>query len=136
MFEAPTEAAVAFADLVVADGQLEGAFITDEDDEAFSACEGGVEEVSLEHDVVLCKDRDHDGGVFAALAFVYADGVSECEGIEFVAFVGDLAFFKHGGDLGVFGIDIDDESDVSVKDFFVVVIAGLEDAITRVEAVS
>ncbi len=53
-----------------------------------------------------------------------------------MAFVSDLAFFKKRGDLGVFGIDIDDEPDISIKDFFVVIVAGLKDAITRVEAVS
>jgi hypothetical protein len=61
---------VALADAVVADGDGHGALRAHEDDEALPARDRRVEEVTLEHQVVLGEKGNDDGGVFAPLALV------------------------------------------------------------------
>jgi hypothetical protein len=42
----------------------------------------GVEEVALQHGVVLGQDGDHDGRVFGALALVNRRGICRHQGVE------------------------------------------------------
>ena len=63
---------------------MEGFGVADDDDEAFGAGDGGVEDVALEHEVVLGGDGQDERGVFAALGFVDGDGVGEAEVVEVV----------------------------------------------------
>ena len=69
------QARVSFFCFVVRYGDAEGFFGAYYYDELFAARYCGVEEVALEHYVVLGEQRDDDGGVFGALRFVYRDGV-------------------------------------------------------------
>ena len=65
--EAVGEARAAFADGVGLDGLVDCVGDAHEEDQFFAAGDGGVEEVALEHHVMLGMQDDDDGRVFAAL---------------------------------------------------------------------
>lgn len=95
----------------------------------FFSCAGdaGVDEVALEHHEVLLEEGYNDGGVFAALAFVDADGVGELDFAELAFGVFDLLAVKIDGESGFIGGDALHDSGIAVEDVFVVVIPVLDD---------
>jgi len=56
----------------------------------------GVQQVSLQHGVVLGQDGDDDGGVLGALALVNGRGVGGNQGVELAESVGDGAAVETG----------------------------------------
>ncbi len=54
-----------------------------DDDEAFPARDGGIDEVPGEHRVMLGRQRDDDGGIFRALGFVDRGRIGGNERVEF-----------------------------------------------------
>ena len=79
---------------------------------------------------MLFEKGDNDGGVFAALAFVDADGVGELDFAEFAFGVLDLFAVKVNGDSGFVGSDALHDTGVAVEDVFVVVISVLDYLVT------
>ena len=77
-----SQTAVSFGEFRVSDGEGDGLLRSDADDQLPAAGDGGVEEVALEHDVVLGVDRDDDGGILASLALVNGDGVAQNQLVE------------------------------------------------------
>ena len=83
-------------------------------DEGFSSGDGGVEDVALEHEVVLADDGEDDGGVFAALCFVDGDGVGEGEVVDVVEGIQGGAVFELDVEFFCFFGEDRDFSDVPV----------------------
>ena len=75
---------VAFALAVVGNRRVQRRFFADEDNLFFGAGNGGVKKISLQHDAVGADQRQNHDGVFAALAFVNADGVCQRQFRQFV----------------------------------------------------
>ena len=65
-----------------ADGLGECAAGSDQDDELLGASDAGVEQVALQHHPGGGGERDHRGGVFAALGAVDGDGVGVGEFVD------------------------------------------------------
>jgi hypothetical protein len=60
----------------VANRNRDGPLLADQDHEPLAAGNASVEEVSLQHGIVLGQDRDHHGGILRALALVDGGGVA------------------------------------------------------------
>src|ERR1700730_8617621 len=66
----------------VANRNRDGFLLADEDHEPLAASDAGVEEISLQHCVVLGEDRDDHGGIFGALALVDGGGIGGNQGVK------------------------------------------------------
>ena len=53
----------------------DGLLLADENHQPLAARDAGIEEISLQHGVVLGQDRDDHGGIFGALALVDGGGI-------------------------------------------------------------
>src|SRR5690606_611614 len=104
------------------DGGGEGLGVAYDDDEPFGAGDGGVKDVTLEHEVMLAHEGQHYSGVFAALRFVDGDGVGEGELVEFVVGIEDGAVLELDMDLAGLLVQIGDDADVAVEYVEVVVV--------------
>jgi hypothetical protein len=71
------------------DGDRYGLALADQNDQSFAAGDTRVQQIALQHGVVLGHDRDNDGWVFRALAFVDRRGVSRHERVQFAKAVGN-----------------------------------------------
>lgn len=67
LLNAIPKGAITLGDVVVLDGNLDGALVGDEHTELAGARDGGVEQVALEHHIVLGEEGDDDGGKLGAL---------------------------------------------------------------------
>jgi hypothetical protein len=104
-----------------------------QDDKALATSDAGVEQITLQHRVVLRHDRDHDGRVLRALALVDGRGVGRHQGIKFAKAVSDRSSIETGGKLTFVWIDILHVSDVAVADLLVVIVFDLHDFVARRE---
>src|ERR1700730_6685969 len=93
--------------------------------ELLASSDAGIEQISLQHGVVLRHDWDHHGRIFRALAFVDGRGVGRNQRVEFAKPVSDAAAVEAGGELAVIGINIVDVADVAVINLLVVVVLDL-----------
>src|SRR5438105_8794693 len=103
--------------------------LADQHDQSFPSGHAGIEQVPLQHRVVLGQNRDYDGRVFGALALVDGCGVGRYQRVEFAEAVGDSAAVETGGEFACVGIDIVDVAAVAVVDVFVVVVLDLHDLV-------
>ena len=103
--------------------------MADEHHQSLAPGDAGVEQVPLQHRVVLGQNGNHDGGIFGALAFVNGRGVGRHQRVEFAKAINDSAPIEAGGEFAVVWIDIVDVADVTVIDFLVVVILDLHDLV-------
>src|SRR5262249_37860542 len=67
LHKTPSQRRVSPAHLLPTDRHFKRLTATDDDDEALAASDGGVEEVPLEHHVVLRVQGNNHGRVFSAL---------------------------------------------------------------------
>src|SRR4029077_12465599 len=65
----------------IANRDRDGLLLADKDPEPFAAGNASVEEVSLQHGIVLGQDRDDHGGILRALALVDGGGVGGRQGV-------------------------------------------------------
>ncbi len=63
-------------DFIVANCNADGALVAHQDAKLFGACYGGVQQIALEHDVMLSQQRDDNGGELRTLRFVDGNCVS------------------------------------------------------------
>ena len=105
----------------------------EEQHQFLAAGNGGVEEVALQHHVVLGVHDDNYGGVFAALRFVDGGGVGEH---QFVQIAGAILYrtaveqHRHGARGGV---DPGDKAHIAVVHVFVVVVPKLHHPVAFAE---
>src|SRR3984885_6407273 len=67
----------------VANRNCDGLLLADEDHKPLAAGDARVEEISLQHWVVLSQDRDDHGGIFGALALVDGGGIGGNQRVKF-----------------------------------------------------
>ena len=82
---------------------------------------------------MLSAQRDHDGGVFRALAFVDRRGVSENELIKFAKAKRDFPAIELSDELAFLDVDARYDAEIAVIDVFVVVVLDLHDLVARAE---
>src|SRR5689334_797294 len=136
---APSAAATRPASTSAADQRLanrdgDRLLLANQNDEAFSPGDTRVEEVPLQHGVVLGHDRDHDGRVLRALALMDGHGIGRDQRVELAKAVGDRTAVEAGVEFADIGIDVVDITDVTVIDLLVVVVLDLHDLIARRES--
>jgi hypothetical protein len=73
--------------------------LSNQHDQFLAPGDPGVEQITLQHSVVLRHDRDYHGRVFRALALVNGCGVSRHQGVEFAEAISDKALVKGCGKL-------------------------------------
>jgi hypothetical protein len=88
------------------DGNRDRLLLTDQHHEALSPSDRGVEQVPLQHRVMLCQDRNHDGGILRPLALVDRRRVCRNEGVEFPEAVANRSTIENGAQFTGIRIDI------------------------------
>ena len=104
--------------------------LTDQDNQAGAASDPGVEQVSLQHVVVLGQDRDDDGGVLGTLRLVDGGGVGEHNLVQLTELIDNLPAVEIDQDLCFTCVDCGDEPDVTVEGVFLVVVLNLHHLVT------
>src|SRR5208282_5412270 len=115
----------------ISNGDCNGLLLADENHELLATGNAGVEEIPLQHRVVLGHDRDDHGGILRALALVDGGGVGGDQRVEFAEAVGHRAPIEARLEFAHLGIDVVDVADVAAVDFLVVVILDLHDLVPR-----
>src|ERR1700680_1254703 len=90
----------------------------------------GIEQVPLEHGVVLRHDRNDDRGVFRSLALMNGRGIGRPQHGEFTEAIGHDTTVEACGEFVGVGINVVDVADVAIIDFLVVVVLNLHDLVT------
>src|SRR6266496_1051819 len=105
----------------------DGFLLANQNDKPLTAGNAGIEQVALQHGVVLRHDRDHNGWIFRALALMDGRGVGRHQGVEFAKAIGDRASVEPGDELAVIRLNVLHVADVAVVDLLVVVVLDLHD---------
>src|SRR5258707_3915763 len=108
-----------------------GLFLADQDDQLLAAGDTGVEQVPLQHRIMLSHDWNYRGRVFRALALVNGRRIGRYQGVEFTESIGDGLGVEARGEFTGVGIDSADIADVAIVDVLVVVVLNLHDLVTR-----
>src|SRR5204862_7367651 len=101
-----------------------------------AACDAGVEEVPLQHGVVLREDWDDHGSVFRALALVDGRRIGRHQHVKFSKSISNGPTIKARNDLTSIGVDIVDVPDVAVVDLLSVAVLDLHDLLAGGEGPS
>ena len=80
----------------------DGFLLADQNDQPLAARDAGIEQITLQHGVVLRHDRGHHRWVFRPLALVDGCSVGRHQGVEFAEAIGDRALVEFGGALNDF----------------------------------
>src|SRR6516162_7635631 len=107
------------------DGNGQRLPLSDQDDQSFASRHAGVDQVSLQHCVMLYRQRNNYGGIFGALAFVDCRCIGEHQFVEFAKAVDHLAPLEVDGDLAFLHIDARHDAQIAVIDLTVVVVHDL-----------
>src|SRR6267378_2644633 len=111
----------------------DGFLLADQHDQLLAARDAGVEEVPLQHGVVLGHHRDDDGGVLRALAFVNRRSIGRHQRVECAKAVSNGTAVKAGRKLARLRVYIVDVADVAVINLLVVIVLDLHDLVAGCE---
>jgi hypothetical protein len=112
-----------------ADRDGNGFLLANQNDKPLTTGNAGIEQITLQHGVVLRHDRHHDGGVFRALALVDGRRIGRHQGVELAKAVGDRTPIETGGEFAVVRLNTVHVADVAVIDLFVVIVLDLHDLV-------
>src|SRR6516164_1980218 len=115
------------------DGDRQCLPLPNKDHQTLAARHPRVDQVSLQHRVVLSAERDHDGRVFRTLALVNRRRVGQHQLIEFAKAVGEISAIEVDGELAFLHVDARHDAEVAVVDLLVIVVLDLHDLISRTE---
>ncbi len=73
----------------VADGDRDGLLLTDQNDQLLAPANAGIEQIPLQHGIMLGRYRDDHSGVFRALTLMDGRGIGRHQRIELAEPVGD-----------------------------------------------
>ena len=118
----------------VGDRAAESSSAADDDHELASPGHGGIEQIPLQHDVVLVVEHDDHGGILAALGLVDGARVGGDDVVEIVMRNSYRSAVKPDDDLGLLLVEELDPADVAVEDLEVVVVADLHDLVADAES--
>jgi hypothetical protein len=88
-------------------------FLTDQHHEALATRDSRVEQVPLQHGVVLGQDRDDDRGVFGPLALVDCRSIGGNQRDELAKAISDGTAVEAGIQFARVGIDVVDVADIT-----------------------
>ena len=120
--QAPIQCGEAAGDLIVLDRDLDGFLAADQHAQRFGAGDGGVEQVALQHQVVLGNQGQHHGREFRALRLVHRDRVSQGKLVGFAPVIIHRVTFEIDGQGMLERVEAGNKSDVAIEDVLVVVI--------------
>ena len=103
----------------------DGLLLSDQHDELLPSGNAGVEQIALQHGVMLSEYWDDHSGIFRPLAFVNGRRIGWHQHIEITVSVLDGSPVEAHCELPRIGIEIIDGADVAVVDLFLVVILNL-----------
>ena len=118
---------------IVAHGQGPGLGLADQDHEAFPAGDAGVNQVPLQQQEVLHRQRDDHRGELRALGLVDGDGVGQRDFVQFPKIVNDLALVELHPHLPLEGVDAQHVAQIPIKHLLVVVVLSLHDFVAHPE---
>src|SRR6478736_4101309 len=96
--------------------------LSDQYDELLAARDTHIEQVPLQHGVMLGEHRDDHGGIFRTLALVDGRSVGGHQHVELAKSVCDGPAIKAGNELARIGINVVDDANVAVVDLLFVVV--------------
>src|SRR5215472_18660990 len=103
--------------------------LADQNDQSFAAGDTGVEQIALQHGVVLRRDRDHDSRVFRALTLMDRRGVSRHQRVQFAKAIGNRTTIKCNGKFPAVRLDPRHVADIAVVDLLIVVVLDLHNLV-------
>src|SRR5208282_1812363 len=104
------------------DGDRQCLSLSDEHHQPLAARHAGVDQVPLQHRVMLGAERNHDGWVLRSLALVDRRRVGKNQLVEFGEAVDHLSTVEVDRELALLHIDAQNEAEVTVVDLLVVVV--------------
>jgi hypothetical protein len=111
----------------------DGLLLANQHDQSLAAGHPGVEEIPLQHRVMLGECRDDNGGIFGALALMNRRRIGRHQRVELAESVGHGPAVEAGGEFARVCIDIYDVADIAVVDLLLVVVFDLHDLIAGCE---
>src|SRR5437868_549376 len=107
--------------------------LPDQHDEALAACHPRVDQVPLQHRVVLRRQRDDHSRVFRALALVDGRRIGQHQLIQLTKAVSDVTAVEIDAKLPFLHVDARHDAEIAVVDVVVVIILDLNDLVARAE---
>ena len=98
------------------DGDRDSLALTDQNDQSFAARDTRVEQIALQHGIVLRRDRDHNSRVFRALTLMDRRGVSRHQRVQLAKAIGNRTTIKYNGKFPAVQLDPRHVADVAVVD--------------------
>jgi hypothetical protein len=83
-----------------------GFLLAHQNDEPLPASDAGVEQVTLQHRVVLRHDRDYDGALLRALDLMNVRRIGRYQGIKVAEAIGDRSPLELGDQFSVMRVNI------------------------------
>jgi hypothetical protein len=123
--------AISLNGLIILDGDVEGLVGTDDHTQLFGTGQRRVKEIPLKQNIMLSQEGHDHGLIFTALRFMDRDGIGEGDVIELIFFITHGSPIKINSNPVFLFVNIDDKANVTVEDFFLVVIADLHDFIVE-----
>ncbi len=93
-----------------------GLFLANQDDKPLTAGNAGIEQITLQHRVMLRHDGDHHGWVFRALALMDGRRVGRYQGAKVAEAIGDRTPVEPGDEFAVIRFNILHVADVRIVD--------------------
>src|SRR6516165_2338120 len=103
------------------------------DDEALAAGHPRIDQVALQHRVVLGRQRDDHRRVLRALALMDCRRVGEHQLVELAKAVGNFAAIEIDVELAFLHVDVGHDAEVPVVDLLVIIVLDLHDLVARTE---
>ena len=100
----------------VADGDRGGFSLPHNDDKTLATGEARIEEIALEHGVMLRYERQHHRRIFGSLRFVDGDGIGKNKIVELAASIDNVAALEIDANLLGLGIDLCHKADIAIID--------------------
>jgi hypothetical protein len=107
----------------------DGLLLANQHDQSLAAGHPGVEEIPLQHRVMLGECRDDNGGIFGALALMNRRRIGRHQRVELAESVGHGPAVEAGGEFARVCIDIYDVADIAVVDLLLVIVFDLHDLV-------
>src|SRR5215467_470070 len=109
------------------DGDRDGLALADQNDQSFAASDTRVEQIALQHWVVLRHDWDNDGRVIRALALMDRRSISRHQRVQFAKAIGNRMPIKDRGKFPAVRLDPRHVANVAVVDLLIVIVLDLHD---------
>src|ERR1700732_494316 len=115
------------------DGDGERLALTHQDDETLAPSYARIDQLSLQHRVMLGRQRDNDGSVFRSLALVDRCRVGQHQLVQLADTVDHLPALEIDRQFALLQVEARDDTKVAVVDLLVVVVLDLHALVAETE---